>query len=222
MKKCPRGAGLIVLALLFTACGGSKSPTAPTQPTQSRIIGLEADLAFGDVDIGRSIDRSLHVINSGTVPLTISGMTGPDGYAASPTSGVVQPGQFLNVTIRFSPTEARTYNGTLTVNGDQTSGVNTKAMSGRGLGPPFKRSGTGANVFDIPSSVARIHITGDYGGSCENFVVKIAGRLIVNEILGRCSIAIGPRYDGTHLITNGGTAEVTFSSGINWVFEEVR
>lgn len=212
---------LLALLCLTVACGGSKTPTTPT-PTQSRIIGLEANLAFGDVDVGSSLERFLRIINSGTAVLTITGMTGPAGYTASWTSGTIAPGQAQQVTIRFSPTEARTYNGTLTVNGDQTSGTNTMAVSGRGLGPLFRKSGTGANVFDIPSSVSRIHITGDYGGSCENFVIKIAGRLVVNEILGSCSVGIGRHYDGTHLITGGGVAEVTNSSGINWVFEEVR
>ena len=125
MKAAAKAIAVILVVALASACGSDKgSPTGPTPtPQQSKIIGLEADLAFGDVEVGKSLDRQLHVINSGTAPLTISGMTGPEGYSASPTSGVVQPGQFLNVTVRFSPTDARTYNGTLTVNGDQTSGV---------------------------------------------------------------------------------------------------
>jgi len=212
----------LLLIVLSAACGGSKSPTSPAQPTTTRIIGLEAILEFGDVQIGSTAERFLRITNSGNSPLNVTGLTGPGGYTASWTSGTIPAGQTQQVTVRFTPTEPRTYNGTLTVNGDQTSGINTTPVSGRGQGPIFRRTGSGANVFDIPSYVTRIHITGDYGGSCENFIVKIAGRLIVNEILGRCSIGIGPRYDGTHLITAGGTAEVTNSSGVNWVFEEVR
>jgi hypothetical protein len=216
--------GLLALLCLTVACGGSKSPTSPSpgQPTVTRIIRLEANLSFGAIEIGKSFDAILRIYSEGTAPLTVSGINGPAGYTASWTSGTIPPGTSQAVTIRFSPTAEQTYNGTVTVQSDKTSGTETTSVSGRGLGPPFKRTGTGANVFDIPSSVSRIHIVGDYGGSCENFVVKIAGRLIVNEILGRCSVAIGPHYDGTHLITAGGTAEVTFSSGINWLFEEVR
>jgi hypothetical protein len=56
---------------------------------------------------------------------------------------------------------------------------------------PFSFSGTGANVFTIPSSVSRIRITGSNSGSGENFIVYIDNRLIVNEILGTCSVASG-------------------------------
>jgi Abnormal spindle-like microcephaly-assoc'd, ASPM-SPD-2-Hydin len=214
---------LLALLCLTAACGGSKSPTSPTPtPTQTRVIRLEANLAFGTIDIGSSFDAVLRIYSDGTAPLTVSGLSGPAGYTASWTSGTIQPGTSQAVTIRFAPTAAQTYNGTLTVQSDKTSGTDTTQVSGRGQGPPFKKTGTGANVFDIPTNVARIHITGDYGGSCENFIIKIAGRLIVNEILGSCSISIGRHYDGTHLITNGGVAEVTSSNGINWVFEEVR
>lgn len=214
---------LFLLCLAATTCGSSKSPTNPSPtPTTTRIIRLEANLAFGTIDIGNTFDATLRIYSEGTAPLTVTGMTGPAGYTASWTSGVIAPGTSQAVTIRFTPTAAQAYNGTLTVNSDSTSGVNTMAVSGRGQGPPFKKTGTGATVFDIPSNVARIHIVGDYGGSCENFVIKVAGRLIVNEILGRCSVGIGSHYDGTHLITGGGVTEVTNSSGVSWLFEEVR
>ena len=87
--------------------------------------------------------------------------------------------------------------------------------------PIFTRTGTGANVFDMPTYVTRIRIQGSYSGNCENFVVRIAGRLIVNEILGTCSVASGRNYDGTFVAT-GGVTEVVLSTGITWTFTEVR
>ena len=83
---------------------------------------------------------------------------------------------------------------------------------------------TGNNVFDLPAYVTRVHIVGTFGGSCQNFILHIAGRGIVNEILGTCGVATtGARYDGTHqLVSPGGLVEVLNSSGINWVVEEVR
>jgi len=219
-----RRAALVLLCLSTLACGSS-SPTNPSPtptPTSTRVIRLEANLAYGTIDIGQTFDATLRIYSDGTAPLTVTGLNGPAGYAASWTSGTIAPGTSQAVTIRFSPTAAQTYNGTLTVLSDATSGTNTTQVSGRGQGPPFKKTGTGSNVFDLPSNVSRVHITGDYGGSCENFVVKIAGKLIVNEILGSCSIAIGRHFDGTFLVTGGGVTEVTFSNGIAWAFEEVR
>lgn len=88
--------------------------------------------------------------------------------------------------------------------------------------PIFVRSGRGANVFDMPTYVRRIRIEATYGGRCENFVVRIAGRLVVNEILGNCSVAGNGRdYDGT-FATTGGVTEITFSNGIDWLFTELR
>lgn len=225
LKKLAQGIVIpLVVGLLSACCGGDKGPTAPSTPTQTRIISLEAGLEFGDVPVGSSAERFLRIYNNGNAPLTVKDLSVPSNvYSAKGPAGgnIIQPAQSVQYTITFSPTEPRTYNGMLTVNADQTGGNNTTPISGRGQAPPFKRTGTGANVFDIPSYVTRIHITADYGGSCENFIVHIAGRSIVNEILGRCSVAIGPHYDGTHLIS-GGVAEVKSSSGVNWVFEEVR
>lgn len=89
--------------------------------------------------------------------------------------------------------------------------------------PPalFTRTGTGANVFDMPTNVTRVRIVGDYSGSCENFIIRIAGKGVVNEILGSCSIGIGSHFDGTFL-TTGGVVEVLNSNGISWSFTEVR
>jgi len=61
----------------------------------------------------------------------------------------------------------------------------------------FSKSGVGNNVFDMPSYVARVHITGNYTGSSSNFIVWVGPqnvacdlginsncRLLVNEIIG--------------------------------------
>jgi hypothetical protein len=85
----------------------------------------------------------------------------------------------------------------------------------------FTRSGVGDTVFDMPTYLSRVRITATPGSSCQNFVVKIAGRLLVNVILGTCSIADARTHDGTYL-TSGGVTEVQISSGVSWSFIEVR
>lgn len=104
--------------------------------------------------------------------------------------------------------------------GDNVIGALTMNFTLR-TAQPFTRTGTGATVFDLPSYISRVRITGTYNGFCENFVLKFAGRLIVNEILGSCSVGSGRTYDGTHLVT-AGTVEVTNSTGIAWSVTEVR
>jgi hypothetical protein len=57
-------------------------------------------------------------------------------------------------------------------------------------------------------------------GFSSNFIVRIGGRLTVNELLGAGWNQT--RYDGTLLTGGGGVVSITNSSGVNWSFEEVR
>ena len=86
--------------------------------------------------------------------------------------------------------------------------------------PLFSMSGVGNTVFNMPTTVSRIHIVGTYTGNCcSNFIVHIGGQVIVND-------QIGPAYgrnvsDGIYL-TTGGVVEITNSDGVVWSFTEVR
>ncbi len=226
-----------LVSLGLSACSGSSSPTTPTTPTAptipttpaTRIISITGDLAFGNVNFGDSPTRVYTISNSGNAPLTFTGLTavggtGSAGFTAQQTSGTIAPGTSQSATMRFTPTVAQTYSNVLTVVGDQTSGSNTLNVSGTGINntPLFTKSGSGANVFDLPTTIKRIRIFGDYSGRCENFIVHIAGRSVVNEILGSCSVATSAsHFDGT-FVTTGGVVEVTNSSGISWTLVEVR
>jgi hypothetical protein len=220
----------VISCLSIAGCGDKKSPSAPTPPsTPTRIIALEGNMAFGNIEIGSSFDATLRIRNNGTEALSITGMTVPAGsgavYGVSWSNGTIAAGASQAVTVRFTPAAAQSYNGTLTVNGNQTSGTNTISISGTGVFPPrpnFSRSGVGVTVFDMPVDVQRVRIVGTYTGSCQNFIVHLRGRSIVNEILGSCSIGIGQRYEGTHLTNGGGTVEVLNASGVSWSVEEIR
>ena len=75
-------------------------------------------------------------------------------------------------------------------------------------------------MFDLPARITRVRIEAAYAGNTSNFIVKIAGKLIVNELLGTFW---GPTtFTGTYLISGGGTVEITDSSGVSWTFTEVR
>jgi hypothetical protein len=83
----------------------------------------------------------------------------------------------------------------------------------------FTRSGVGNTVFDMPTYVSRARIAGTYTGSSSNFIVKIGGRLIVNELVGT---SFGQtRYEGTHLV-DGGVVAIENSTGVSWSISEVR
>lgn len=147
---------VLVVAIAFPGCGGNEgSPSSPSSstPTTTRVIGLSGNLAFGDVQIGSNATATLTITNSGSGALTITGMTVTGGLsevlaASGGGTGTVAAGGSLNVTMRFTPTAAQTYSGTLTVNGDQTSGTNTIGVSGTGKSgsstpsPPTPPAGT--------------------------------------------------------------------------------
>ena len=131
----------VLLALVSAACGGSDSPSTPTGPTSStptRVMSLAGSLAFGSVDIGSAREASFTITNTGTSTLTVSGMTVTGGLVehtrASWTTGAIAAGASQTVRITFEPVAAGTFSGTLTVNGDQTSGINTLPISGTGAG----------------------------------------------------------------------------------------
>lgn len=218
---------VLILGATVAACG-KDSPTAPTPPpTPTRIIALEGNLAFGEIQIGSSFTATLRIRNNGNENLTVSGMTSPGAgtvFTADWTSGGIAPGQSQVVTFKFTPTAAQQYGGTLTVNANHTGGTNTMQISGTGVWPPrpdFFRQGVGDAVFDMPPDVARVHIIGTYRGSSENFIVRVGGRLLVNEILGRCC-GLRETYDGTLATGGGGVTEIRLSPGVEWSIREIR
>lgn len=86
----------------------------------------------------------------------------------------------------------------------------------------WSNTGTGDMVFNMPSDVARVRVTGTYTGFSSNFVVWInkPRTLLVNELLGT---GWGKTvYDGTLLTEGGGVVSIESSSGVAWTFAEVR
>jgi hypothetical protein len=134
-----RAALLLSPLLLAVACGSdAASPGAPTTSSITKIINVSGNLAFGNVQVGTQATRTITISNSGTAALTVTGLTGPyaNAYTASWTNGVIGSGQSQFVDVFFRPPTAGTYNGTLTINGDQTSGANYISVSGTGVLTP--------------------------------------------------------------------------------------
>jgi len=133
---------IVLLASLAASACDKASPSAPTPastPTStsaaSRVIALGGSLNFGTVELGKTSELTLTVGNGGTGTLSVTGITVPGGYAVNWTSGAIAPGGSQQVTVRFAPTAAQAYDGTLTVNADHTSGTSTASLSGRGAAP---------------------------------------------------------------------------------------
>ena len=216
---------VMALCAAISACGKDKgSPTQPTpSETASRVIGLSGDLSFGDVEVGATVDRTLRVSNSGNVAMAVTSLSVTTGspLTASWLAGVIPAGGTQDITMRFTPTASGPVSGTIRVNADHTAGSNQTTYSGRGVrtGPVWAYFGGGNTVFDMPTTISRVRVVGTYTGNSSNFIVRIGGRLVVNELVGRSWNQ--ERYEGVHA-TTGGTVEITNSSGVQWSFTEVR
>ena len=206
----------IALALSMSACGGSSaSPTAPTTPPSpgaTRVIGLAGNLAFGNVPVGQEVTSTITITNSGNAALTFTGMTAPgSAYTASSTTGTIGAGGSLPVTIFFKPTAVQSYNGTLTVNGDQTSGSNTLPISGTGT---TAASTTPPATFAVNGTVT----DGTSHGVLPNITVQIvsgtnAGRSALTDSAG--NYTIGTLAAGTFSISAAATSYQTTTQQVS-------
>jgi len=165
----------VVLGVCVSACGGSSSsPSTPTPAStpSTRVIGLSGNLAFGNVVIGQEASLTLTITNTGNSTLTVTRMTastGSDIYSISWASGTISPGGSQRVTVFAAPTAAITYNGTLTVNGDQTSGANTISISATGTTSTPAPTPTPPSIFFVNGTVT----DGTSHGILPNITVQI-------------------------------------------------
>jgi hypothetical protein len=120
------------------------SGTGVAAPT--RIIALTGPLTFGNVGVGSTGQKTLIIKNTGTGPLTVTGISYPAGFSGD-WSGSIAPGGTQNVPVTFTPAAAQAYSGTVTVNSDKTSGTETIAASGTGIAPTRILGLTGPLTF---------------------------------------------------------------------------
>ena len=197
----------VSFALILVACGSKGStPTAPSTspPTTPTVVSLTGAVRSNSgAGIGGATVRITDGANAGRSTTTSSN-------GAYSITGLTPS----NANVFAS---AGCYNETgkgLFINGTNTLDFTLDPA------PAWSRSGVGDTVFDMPSCVARVRIIGRYSQYSSNFIVKIGGRLIVNELLGT---GWGQTvYDGTLLSGGGGVTQITNSSGVSWSFTEVK
>ncbi len=95
-----------------------------------------AQLAFGDVTIGNTPNRTLTISNTGNADLTVTSavVTGAGFTAPAFNNVTITPGNNATLTVTFAPTAVQNYTGTVTINSnDPDEGVVTVPLSGNGV-----------------------------------------------------------------------------------------
>jgi len=202
----------LVFALLVTACRFFETQTSPSAnqtpepPTSISLTGVVRAAGGSAAPVKGAVVEILDGVNKGFMMTTDS-------------KGVYQ---FDNLAVG---------NANVSASANEFSGAIAGVHIDRGstldfeLDPPsWAARGTGSDVFEMPSWVTRVRITGELAGTgpCENFVVRVASRPVVSATLGTCAAGIR-RYQGVHLLTGGGTVEtIAPSTAVFWSFEWLR
>jgi len=189
-----------ILAIFCLMLSCKSNPTTPTPiPT---IMSVAVTSSHSIILVGQTEQMTATVTMSDGTTKAGVGTWSSDApsRATIDTSGLVKAISAGGVNIIFNNT---------------AGGQGSKGLTVRNT---WSMSGAGDNVFDMPTYVQRVKITATYTHYSSNFIVYIAGKLIVNELLGT-------GWDQTHFegtyVTSGGTVEIKYSSGVAWTFTEV-
>ena len=118
----------------ITGGGTSGTTVALTGSVAAAVpeIDVESSHAFGTMTAGQSKTETITVRNTGTGPLTISGVTFSgtgNGYCSvSPTTATVAAGGSQNLSVTFAPTAAGSYSVTMNI-ANNDSDENPKAVT---------------------------------------------------------------------------------------------
>lgn len=156
--------------------------TTTSTTTETRIIQLLGDLNFGNVDVGSSAHKTLTIKNTGNSTLHISNIILPSvggyGYSTngSGSSFDILPNASKDVVVSFTPQSASSYNGTIVIYSDKTSGDNTINTYAHG-------NETNTKIINLyPGNGIHYYGTGVLVGitSTKDFIVKNTGNAILN------------------------------------------
>ncbi len=114
-------------------------------------IKLYGRLDFGAVEVGKSEEKSFQIKNFGSGNLKIESIDLPEGFFTVSENFFVTPGQVVDVSIRFEPSEELDFVGDLFVNSN--TGLSKLPLSGSsyivvGIG---EDTGTSINIYPNPA-----------------------------------------------------------------------
>lgn len=99
------------------------------------ILSVTGEPAFGELAVGKSAKKLIKIANTGNEPFAITGITSSDPAFTllNVERKTLAPGSAWNVEVQFSPTEAKSYSATITIENDADQGKNTIQATGTGI-----------------------------------------------------------------------------------------
>ena len=105
-------------------------------------------LDFGTVNLGASGALITRIKNTGEAKLNITGIQCPDGFSATCNVSSLNAGSNTSINVSFTPTQAKTYSGTIIVNTDAENSSVSIDVTGTG-----KQSASTTGFVDMGLSV---------------------------------------------------------------------
>jgi hypothetical protein len=127
----------IASAILLMIGGMFGAWDEPRVKFTTPVIALSGDLQFCNVAVGSVGTAIVHIANTGSASLKVTGIRTPPGTDAVVRADVpsypIAPGASCDVVVTFAPTLSRLYYGDLVVDGNQTGGRDRIGIFGGGL-----------------------------------------------------------------------------------------
>ena len=214
MLRITRLAAALTLAAILQGCGGCGG-----DPGQS-VFGVSCSGAAGGKlpsDFAQGVGPGAAVVPSGVDVISVSATSASVRNFAARLDGAL----IINAVI--GPGQApESFGGTYStkpgarfevVTGEGVAWSLSAASADTASSAKLNRSGVGDAVITLPARAARYTTTGRSAAS-SNFVVRVGGRLVVNEIVGPAG------FSGSFSGQAQEQLEIVNSPGVEWTISE--
>ena len=156
---------------------GVTTPNPPPPPNP--VINVTPNtIDFGTVNVSQAATRNVTITNAGGVALVITAIgdpSGPYSITNKPTLPVtIQPGQSIQLTVRFAPTAATIFLNSFTISSnDLTQPVALVTLIGQGAGVPVPDIQVSKLLIDFPSGPGSTTVEISNTGNADLSIVNI-------------------------------------------------
>ncbi len=130
----------------------SLNGTGTSETTSPKITLSAGTVNFPDITVNSSILRSIYIKNNGNALLLISNITSDNSaFTVDSTSFSIASADSHKVNITFTPTEAISYNASLTITHNASGNPSVVSLSGKGVSNPVAIFSLSASAINFSS-----------------------------------------------------------------------